>query len=172
MGTTWVTPSPESSTTPVVRPVAYLQEEGVECLAPSFFFFPFSVWKLYLQTEDSLHGDKEGGNIKGFEEHLGCLLPVLAGIEGSFGEQYRMLRTEGQDRVTRAAGSEVFARREGDSPLLRRSAAALWSKRIARSSPCHSSPSRCRAPLGSAPTAGPGAPGRQAGSKMGRGFIR
>lgn len=55
-----------------------------------------------------------------------------------------------------------------NSPPRRRSAAALWSKRIARSSPCRSSPSRCRAPSGTAPTAGPGAPGRQ----IGRGFIR
>lgn len=65
-----------------------------------FFFFSF-FFNLYLQTEDSLHGDEEGGNVEGLEENLGRLLPVLAGVEGSFGEQHRMLRTERGDRVTR-----------------------------------------------------------------------
>lgn len=72
-------------------------------------FFPFLVLNPHLQTEDSLHGDEEGGNVEGLEEHLGRFLPVLAGVEGSFGEQHRMLQAEEEDRVIRALDSNVFA---------------------------------------------------------------
>lgn len=52
----------------------------------------------YLQAKDSLHGDEEGRNVESLEENLCSLLPVLAGVEGSFGEQHRMLwrKDEGQ----------------------------------------------------------------------------
>lgn len=47
---------------------------------------------MYLQAKDSLHRDEQRRNIKGLKENLCSLLPVLAGIEGSFGEQDRMLK--------------------------------------------------------------------------------
>jgi len=37
----------------------------------------------HLQAEDCLHGDEEGGDIEGLEEHLGRLLSVFTGIEWS-----------------------------------------------------------------------------------------
>lgn len=47
---------------------------------------------MHLQAKDSLHRDEQRRNIKGLKENLCSLLPVLAGIEGSFGEQDRMLK--------------------------------------------------------------------------------
>lgn len=50
----------------------------------------------YLQAKDSLHGDEEGRNVEGLKENLCSLLPVLAGVEGGFGEQHRMLWRKGR----------------------------------------------------------------------------
>lgn len=72
-----------------------------------------------------------------------------------------MLQTKGEGQVTRAKATNVSRIVWQNSPPRRRSAAALWSKRIARSSPCRSSPSQCRAPLGTALTTDPCAPGCQ-----------
>lgn len=44
------------------------------------FFFSFFVFNLYLQTENSLHGDEERWHVEGLEEHLSCFLPVLARV--------------------------------------------------------------------------------------------
>lgn len=48
--------------------------------------------------------------------------------------------------------------KEGLLPLLRMSAADLWNKRTARSSPCHSSPERYHVPWGTGWTTTPYAP--------------
>lgn len=126
----------------------------------------------FLQTEHGLHGDEECRHVESLEEHFSRLLPVLARVQRSLCEQHRMLGKvkkkpkKKKHRVSGVATSSCVEVREPErsSPPRRMSAAAPWSKRTARSAPCHSSRSRCHAPSGTAPTAGPCAPdGRRRG---------
>lgn len=81
-------------------------------------------------------------------------------------ERFKKTQKKKNHRVSGVATSSCVEVREPErsSPPRRMSAAAPWSKRTARSAPCHSSRSRCHAPSGTAPTAGPCAPdGRRRG---------
>lgn len=129
----------------------------------------------FLQTEHGLHGDEECRHVESLEEHFSRLLPVLARVQRSLCEQHRMLgkvkkkTKKKKHRVSGVATSSCVEVREPErsSPPRRMSAAAPWSKRTARSAPCHSSRSRCHAPSGTAPTAGPCAPdGRRRGKSL------
>lgn len=66
---------------------------------------------LYSQAEDGLHGDEESRNVEGLEENLGRLLPVLAGVERSFGQQDRMLPNT---KMNKEHGDRLFPDQTGD----------------------------------------------------------
>lgn len=87
----------------------------------------------YLQAKDSLHGDEEGRNVEGLEENLCSLLPVLAGVEGGFGEQHRMLWRK--DRITCISRRQCVRRvtssnAKGAAHLLRESLQLLFGVNI------------------------------------------
>lgn len=115
----------------------------------------------FLQAQHSLHRDEECRNVEGFEEDLCSLLPVLARVERSLCQQNRMLQRTPNTRTKDQNGTVATGTAERrSSPLQRTSAAAPWSKRTARSSPCHSSRSRFHVPWDIVQTTNPCVPER------------
>lgn len=131
--------------------------------------------RKFLQAQHSLHGDKESRDVEGLKENLCSLFPVLTGVERSLSQQYRMLqKTENtkdtcttRQRTLQYPISEMCdftaLQQERCLPPQRKSAAAPWNKRTARSSPCRSSPSLSRVPSDTSQTTSPCAPGQQKG---------
>jgi len=88
-GTTWLTPSPESSTTPVVLPDAYrlrIAYHGCKEQCSRMRYLP-----LYVVNRVSLlylRGDKDGWYIECLEEHLRSLFSVGIRIQRGFCQQH------------------------------------------------------------------------------------
>jgi len=107
MGTVCVTPSPESSTIPVVRPEAYsestawmatylfcfFRNRGSEKeVSASFFPSPFSPPPpLSFFPSLDLFQNSHRGHVEGLEHDLRHLLAVGLGVERRLGQQDRVL---------------------------------------------------------------------------------
>lgn len=169
MGTTWVTPSPESNTTPVVRPVAYLHEaEDDLChtdnrLTTVFMFVVYVAGSSHKLSTACMEM-KRAGTLKVSKKTSAAFSLFLLGLRGASVSSTGCCETQ-KDAW---ASAQIPKRRNVNGeerrwPPLRRSAAAPWSKRTARSSPCRSSPSLCRVPSDTSQTTSPCAPDQQRG---------
>lgn len=87
-GTACVTPSPESSTIPVVRPEEYLHLSAIRLDQGSK---EQELGVADSQTEDGLDTGKECRDIEGLEKDLSCDITILTWIQWCFCKQYRVL---------------------------------------------------------------------------------
>ena len=122
-GTAWVTPSPESSTIPVVRPDEYLQRDnyilsawtsGSESKA-TLRLRAFKGGRLLdSQGEDGLDRGKEGRHVERLKEDLGSHVSVLTRIQRCFSQQDRVLWRRDREGRTRSVRARV---RSGEGEL-------------------------------------------------------
>jgi len=100
-GTAWVTPSPESSTTPVVRPEEYLYCWKKKRVFLSTFHPFVSIFPIHpnpvvqkgknVQTQHCLYGGEESRYVESLKEDLSGQFTVSHWVEWRLSQEDRML---------------------------------------------------------------------------------